>query len=83
MFAYKKKMATSLALVSILTFQPTISFAKDDPISNFFTKMFSSKSSTTDQSTKTQIFKTDISSLNISTLNEFKISIKDILNNFC
>ena len=79
---YKKKIATSLALVSILTFQPTISFAKDDPISNFFTKMFSSKSSTTDQSTKTQIFKTDISSLNISTLNEFKISIKDILNNF-
>ena len=81
-FTYKKKMATSLALVSILTFQPTISFAKDDPISNFFTKMFSSKTSTTEQSTKTQIFKTDISSLNISTLNEFKISIKDILNNF-
>ena len=75
-------MATSIALVSILTFQPTISFAKDDPISNFFTKMFSSKSSTKEQSTKTQIFKTDISSLKISSLNEFKISIKDILNNF-
>ena len=79
---YKSKMATSLALISILTFQPTISFAKDDPISNFFTKMFSSKTSTTEKSTKTQIFKTDISSLNISTFNEFKISIKDILNNF-
>ena len=65
---YKNKIATSFALVSILTFQPTISFAKEDPISNFFTKMFSSKSSTTDQSTKNQIFKSDISSLNIQNL---------------
>ncbi len=48
----KNKMATSLALISTLSFQPTISFAKEDPISNFFTKMFSSKSSTMEQSTK-------------------------------
>ncbi len=75
-------MATSLALISILTFQPTISFAKEDPISNFFTKMFSSKTSTTDQLTKTQIFKTDISSLNIQNLEDFKSSIKSILKNF-
>ena len=79
---YKSKMATSLALISILTFQPTISFAKEDPISNFFTKMFSSKSSTTEQSTKTQIFKTDISSLSIQNLANFKTSIKDILKNY-
>ncbi len=75
-------MATSLALISILSFQPTISFAKEDQIDNFFTNLFSSKSSTTDQSNKTQIFKADIESLNIQSLNKFKISIKDILNNF-
>ena len=75
-------MATSLALISILSFQPTISFAKEDPISNFFTKIFSSKSSTTDQSTKNQIFKSDISSLNIQNLENFKTSIKSILKNY-
>ncbi len=76
---YKSKIATSLALISILTFQPTISFAKEDPISNFFTKMFSSKSSSIDQSSKTQIFKTDINSLNIQNLANFKTSIQSIL----
>ena len=79
---YKNKMVTNLALISILSFQPTISFAKEDPISNFFTKMFSSKSSTTDQSTKNQIFKSDISSLNIQNLENFKTSIKSILKNY-
>ena len=29
---HKNKIATSLALISILSFQPTISFAKEDPI---------------------------------------------------
>ena len=79
---YKNKMATSLALISILTFHPTISFAKEDAISNFFTKMFSSNSSTTDQSTKNQIFKSDISSLNIQNLEDFKTSIQSILKNY-
>ena len=79
---YKSRMATSLALISILTFQPTISFAKEDPISNFFTKMFSSKSSSIDQSSKTQIFKTDINSLNIQNLANFKTSIQSILKNY-
>ncbi len=79
---YKNKMATSLALISILSFQPTVSFAKEDPISNFFTKMFSSKSSKTDQSKKNQIFKSDISFLNIQNLEDFKTSIKSILKNY-
>ena len=64
MLTYKKKMATSLALISILTFQRTIYNGKEDPISNFFTKVFSSKSSfkssSIDQSSKTQIYKSDI-----------------------
>ena len=81
-FTCKNKMATSFALISIITCQPTISFAKEDPISNFFTKMFSSKSSTTDQSTKNHIFKSDISSLNIQNLENFKTSIKSILKNY-
>ncbi len=75
-------MATSLALFSMLTFEPTISFAKENQISNFFTKMFSSKPITADQSISTQIFKTDINSLNIKNLKDFKTSIQDILKNF-
>ena len=81
-FKCKNKMATNLALISILLFQSTISFTKDDPISNFFTKMFSSKSSTTDQSTKILIFKSDIRSLNIQNLEDFKTSIQSILKNY-
>ena len=79
---YKNKIATSLALVSILTFQPTISFAKEDPISNFFTKIFSSKSSSIDQSLKTQIYKSDINSLKLDTLIDFEFSIQDILKSY-
>ena len=79
---FKNIIATILALISILTFQPTITFAKENPISNFFTNMFSSKPSNIDQSTKTQIFKADIEYLNIQSLNKFKNSIKDNLNNF-
>ena len=75
-------MATSLALFSMLTFEPTISFAKENQISNFFTKMFSSKPITVDKSISTQIFKTDINSLNIKNLKDFKTSIQDILKNF-
>ena len=78
----KSKMATSLALFSMLTFEPTISFAKENQISNFFTKMFSSKPITADKSISTQIFKTDINSLNIKNLKDFKTSIQDILKNF-
>ena len=79
---YKNKMATSLALISILTFQPTISFAKEDPISNFFTKMFSSKPSTIDQLTKKQIYKSDVNSLKLGTLIDFEFSIQDILKSY-
>ena len=75
-------MATSLALFSMLTFEPTISFAKENQIGDFFTKMFSSKPITVDKSISTQIFKTDINSLNIKNLKDFKISIQDILKNF-
>ena len=75
-------MASSLALISTLTFQPTISFAKEDPISNFFTKIFSSKSYKTNQSIKTQIFKSDISSLKLNTLIDFEFSIQDILKSY-
>ena len=78
----KNKMATSLALISILSFQPTISFAKEDPISNFFTKVFSSKSSSIEQSSKTQIYKSDINSLKLDTLIDFEFSIQDILENY-
>ena len=79
---YKNKMAKSLALISILTFQPTISFAKEDPISNFFTKMFSSKPSTIDQLTKKQIYKSDVNSLKLGTLIDFEFSIQDILKSY-
>jgi len=79
---FKKNLSTILALISILTFQPTILFAKEDPISNFLTKMFSSKSQITDQPIKTHIFKADITSLNIQNLTDFKTSIKNILKNY-
>ena len=78
----KNRTATSLALISIIIFQPTISFAKEDTISDLFNKIFSSKSSKANNSISTQIFRTDINSLNIGNLKDFKTSIQDILKNF-
>ena len=79
---FNKKIAGSIVAFSVLTFQPTISFAKEDPVSNFFTKMFSSKSATANQSNKTQIFNADINSLNISSVFDLEYTIQDILKNY-
>ena len=79
---FNKKIARSIVVFSVLTFQPTISFAKENPISNFFTEMFSSNSSTANQSNKTQIFNADINSLNISSVIDLEYSIQDILRNY-
>ena len=77
----KKSLIASCFIVSstfLLT--PQVSLAKETTLSNFFTKIFTSKSTT--QSNKTKIFKTDIETLNIQNLDDFEFSIQDILRNY-
>ena len=76
------KLCSSLTLILLLSFQPTISYAQEAKSQNFFSKLFSKKTVEANQSTQNQIFKSDIDSLNIDTLIDFEFSIRDILKNY-
>ena len=76
------KLCSSLTLILLLSFQPTISYAQEAKSQNFFSKLFSKKTVEANHSTQNQIFKSDIDSLNIDTLIDFEFSIRDILKNY-
>ena len=76
----KSLIASCLIVSSTFLLTPQVSLAKETTLSNFFTKIFTSKSTT--QSNKTKIFKTDIETLNIQNLDDFEFSIQDILRNY-
>ena len=83
MFSKKKyNIVTSIALLSIISLNPTISYSKEIQNQNFFSKLFSKISPQPNQSVKEQIYKSDINSLNIDTLIDFEFSIRDILKNY-
>ena len=69
MFSKKKyNIVTSIALLSIISLNPTISYSKEIQNQNFFSKLFSKISLQQNQSSKEKIYKSDINSLNIDTL---------------
>ena len=76
------KFCTSLSLVLLLSFQPTISYAQEAKSQNFFSKLSSKTLVEANQSSQNQIFKSDIDYLNIDTLIDFEFSIRDILKNY-
>tara|TARA_B100000963_G_scaffold356913_1_gene378016 strand:+ start:77 stop:2911 length:2835 start_codon:yes stop_codon:yes gene_type:complete len=71
-----------MVLISILSLQPTISYAKEAKSENFFSKLFSKILLEPNNSAKYQIYKSDIDTLNIDTLVDFEFSISDILKNY-
>ena len=75
-------MATSLALISMLTFSPVVAYAAEANKSNYLTNLFSIKSLKVNQSNQKQIYKSDINSLKLDTLVDFEFSIQDILKNY-
>ena len=79
---HKNKIATSLALISILTFNPVVTYATEAQNNNFLTKLFSIKSLKVNQSNQKQIYKSDINSLKLDTLIDFEFSIQDILKKY-